>query len=144
MTHASTGTPTPRPPDRATRWQDPANLIIAIWFFISPWVLAFGYTTAAAGTPTIASWNAWVLSVLMFLAALTAMGRRSVAGQEWFNLILGVWVFVAPWVLGFAARASDAAWDHWIVGALVFLVSASALMSPHGAQRADVHAPMQR
>ena len=142
MTYANTGTP--RPPDRATRWQDPVNLIIAIWFFISPWVLAFGYTATAAGTPTIAAWNTWVLSVLVFLVALTAMGRRYVRGQEWFNLILGVWIFVAPWVLGFAARASDAAWDHWIVGALVFLVSASALTSPRGAERADVHAPLHR
>lgn len=142
MTYANTGSP--QPPDRATRWQDPVNLIIAIWFFISPWVLAFGYTATAAGTPTVAAWNAWVLSVLVFLVALTAMGRRYVSGQEWFNLILGVWIFVAPWVLGFAARASDAAWDHWIVGVLVFLVSASALASPRPAERTDVHAPLHR
>lgn len=139
MTYANT----PRPPDRATRWQDPANLIIAIWFFISPWVLAFGYTTAAAGTPTVAAWNAWILSVLVFLVALTAMGRRAVNGQEWFNLVLGVWIFIAPWVLGFVG-APDAAWDHWIVGALVFLVSASAIWGPRGVERADVHAPVRR
>ena len=145
MTYANTGMPNPRPPDRAARWQDPANLILAIWFFISPWVLQFGYTgTAAAGTPTLAAWNAWVLSVIVFLVALTAMGRRFVKGQEWLNLWLGVWIFVAPWVLGFAARASDAAWDHWIVGVLVFLVSASALASPRSIERVDVHAPLHR
>jgi hypothetical protein len=144
MTYANTGTPNLRPPDRATRWQDPANLIIAIWFFISPWVLQFGYTALATGTPTVAAWNAWVLSVIVFLVALAAMGHRHVRGQEWFNLWLGVWIFIAPWVLGFAARASDAAWDHWIVGALVFLVSASALTNSRPVERIDVHAPMHR
>src|SRR6185437_4366358 len=87
MTYANTGTP--RPPGRAARWQDPANLILAIWLFISPWVLQFGYAgTAAAGTPTIAAWNAWALSVIVFLVALTAMGPRMVSGQKWLNLWL--------------------------------------------------------
>ena len=145
MTYANTGMPNPRPPDRAARWQDPANLILAIWFFISPWVLQFGYTgTAAAGTPTLAAWNAWVLSVIVFLVALTAMGRRFVRGQEWVNLLLGIWIFIAPWVLAFAGGNSTPAWDHWIVGVLVFLVSASALASPRSIERMDVHAPLHR
>ena len=84
------------------------------------------------------------LGTVVFLVALTAMGRRFVKGQEWLNLWLGVWIFVAPWVLGFAARASDAAWDHWIVGVLVFLVSASAVASPRSIERVDVHAPLHR
>ncbi len=74
-----------------------------------------------------AAWDAWVLSVIVFLVALSALGRFA-RGQEWANLLLGAWIFVAPWVLGFAyGLFPAAAWDHWIVGALIFLVSASGL-----------------
>jgi hypothetical protein len=118
------------------RWQDAANVVLAIWLFISPWVLQFGSGTStaqpAAGSAAVnvvsnAAWNAWVLAVIVFLFALSAMGRRFVRGQEWVNLILGAWIFAAPWALGFALSLPAAAWDHWIVGALIFLVSASGL-----------------
>jgi hypothetical protein len=111
--------------DRTARWPDGANLILAAWLFISPWVLQFAFTGAPGGS--VAAWNAWVLGVVVFLVALSTMGRRFVKGQEWLNLVLGVWIFIAPWVLAFAGRNSTPAWDHWIVGALIFLVSAGAV-----------------
>jgi hypothetical protein len=113
--------------DRGTRWQDGANLVLAAWLFISPWVLQFAYTGANGGNGSLAAWDAWVLGVIVFLVALSAMGRRFVRGQEWVNLLLGIWIFVAPWVLAFANGNSTPAWDHWIVGALIFLVSAGAI-----------------
>jgi len=39
---------------------------------------------------------------------------------EWVNAILGAWLFIAPWVLGFTGT-SAAAWSAWIVGALVVI-----------------------
>jgi len=111
--------------DRTTRWPDGANLILAAWLFISPWVLQFAYTGASGGS--VAAWDAWVLGVVVFVVALSAMGQRFAKGQEWLNLALGVWIFIAPWVLAFAGGNSPAAWDHWIVGVLVFLVSAGAI-----------------
>jgi len=77
-----------------------------------------------------AAWNAWILAVVVFAIAISAVGRLSLR-QEWANLVLGIWIFIAPWVLGFAALGS-AAWDHWIVGALIFLVSLSAVLVSGG------------
>src|SRR6185312_17568163 len=70
------------PPARANRWQDWANLVLAIWLFISPWVLQFavggqtaapgaggGAAPAAIGGGT-AAWDAWVLGVIIFLVAV--------------------------------------------------------------------------
>jgi len=37
---------------------------------------------------------------------------------EWLNVILGAWLFLSPWILGFAGT-SAAAWSAWIVGGLV-------------------------
>ena len=115
---------------RYNRWQDWANLILAIWLFISPWVLQFG---AAAQVPPAgavngpgvavshAAWNAWVLGVIVFLVALSAIGSWEV-WQEWWSLILGAWIFAAPWALGFVGLPR-ASWDHWFVGALIFLLA---------------------
>lgn len=116
--------------NRSNRVQDWANLILAIWLFISPWVLRFGAglaagTAGAANGPLVeanhAAWNAWVLGIIVFLVALSAIGRME-AWQEYINMVLGAWIFVAPWALGFSPLGR-ASWDHWIVGALIFLIS---------------------
>jgi hypothetical protein len=125
---------------QSNHWQDWANLVLAIWLFISPWVINFSAPAAApAGAPagamvppavSNASWNAWVLGVIIFLVACSAIGRLR-AWQEWVNLLLGIWLFVAPWALGFT-QLGGAAWDHWIVGVLVFLIAASDLQTVRG------------
>lgn len=41
-------------------------------------------------------------------------------GLSWAQLILGIWVLVSPWVIGFA-DISAALWSNVIVGALVVI-----------------------
>jgi hypothetical protein len=115
---------------RYNRWQDWANVILAIWLFISPWVLSFGagMQVAPAGAvsgPGVAvshaAWNAWVLGVIVFLVALSAIGSWEV-WQEWWNLVLGAWIFAAPWALGFVGLPR-ASWDHWLTGAAIFFLA---------------------
>jgi hypothetical protein len=118
--------------DRPSRHQDWALLILSIWLFISPWVLSFGHAAGAAnGSSVVASraaWDAWILGVILFLVSLSAVGRMA-ARQEWLALVLGIWIFIAPWVLGFVGLGS-AAWDHWIVGVLVFLTALWNISAP--------------
>ena len=119
-------------PRSSNHWEDWATVVLAVWFFISPWVLQFGSGAAttppaagAAATQTVstAAWNAWVLAVIVFLVALSAIGRMEF-WQEWINAILGAWIFASPWALGFIAGPFVAArWDHWIVGALIFILA---------------------
>lgn len=47
--------------------------------------------------------------------------------QDWVNLILGLWIFVSPWVLGFAAGASTPARAMWILGAAIVVFAAFAV-----------------
>jgi len=114
-------------PSRSYRWQDWANLALAIWLFISPWVLRFSLAAGAGvvNGPDVAvshaAWNAWVLGVIVFLVALSALASLQI-WQEYWNLVLGAWIFAAPWALGFVGLAR-ASWDHWFVGALVFLLA---------------------
>lgn len=136
-------------PIRSTRAQDWALVVLAIWLFISPWVLNFGSAAAgntggaeiAAGSGIgHAAWNAWILGIILFLVAISAIGRMQ-ASQEWITLVLGAWIFIAPWVLGFVLL-QKASWDHWVVGVLVFLVALANLwMLRTAAPMGPVNAP---
>ncbi len=109
-----------------THWHDWLNALLAVWLFISPWVLNFGGVvdggpgTGTAAVAMTAAWNAWVLGVIVFLLAITA-ARQPGSGPEWLNVLLGIWIFIAPWVLGFVFFPA-ASWDHWIVGAAIAIV----------------------
>jgi hypothetical protein len=53
--------------------------------------------------------------------------------QDWANLVLGVWLFLSPWILGFAARGeptatvTTAASNAWIFGVIIAVLSIAAL-----------------
>ncbi len=129
--------------NRSGQWQDLLNMLLAIWLFFSPWVIRFGEHAAAALEPTAhtaaaqaATMNAWWLGVITFLVSASSLIRRQL-WQEWLSLILGAWIFIAPWVLGFHGL-HEASFVHWIVGALIFAISASSLSQLSPTQRENV------
>jgi hypothetical protein len=95
-------------------WPNWLTLALAVWLFISPWIIA----APAAGTW---AWNAWVIGVLVAISSIIALSQVA-QWEEWVNLVLGVWLFLSPWILGFTGIAS-AAEDAFIVGALVVIIS---------------------
>src|SRR5258708_8378428 len=100
-----------------TRWQDWVSLVLGVLLFISPWV----FSTSTNGS---SSWNAWIVGVIGVILALGALAFLSTATiAEWISLILGVWLFISPWVLAFAALSS-AAWTAWIIAILFVFVTA--------------------
>ena len=104
-----------------TRWQDWVSLVLGVLLFISPWV----FSTSTNGS---SSWNAWIVGVIGVILALWALAFLSTATiAEWISLILGVWLFISPWVLGFAALSS-AAWTAWIIGILFVVVNGWTLL----------------
>jgi hypothetical protein len=53
--------------------------------------------------------------------------------QDWINLILGICLFIAPWVwrsTASVAAMNSADTNAWIVGAIVVIVSLCALAAP--------------
>ncbi|HZD80899.1 MAG TPA: SPW repeat protein [Actinomycetota bacterium] len=109
---------------------DWVNLLAAIWLFIAPWVLTF---TGNAG----AAWDAWLTAIGIFVVALTALStRRSMVptGTEGINVLLGIWLFVSPWVLTFTGLTA-AAWNAWATGVLVTAASLGAMFTSGGRRR---------
>jgi hypothetical protein len=50
--------------------------------------------------------------------------------QDWANLVLGAWMVVSPWALGFADGNSPAALSAWIVGAAIVVFAVLAVSMP--------------
>jgi SPW repeat len=100
---------------------DVINLILGGWLFVTPWV--FGFAGGAAG------WNAWILGAVIALVAIAALTAFA-EWEEWINLVLGLWVLVAPWVLGFEANAAATRY-HVIVGIVVAALAAIELWLVH-------------
>lgn len=103
---------------KGKRWQDWLNLLTGIWLFISPWVIGFFATSAAA------SWNAWILGAVIVVSSAAAVSMPQ-AWEEVINILLGVWMVVSSWVIGVASRAVET--NFVIVGLLVILFAAWAM-----------------
>ena len=50
--------------------------------------------------------------------------------QDTVNLLIGVWLFISPWVAGFAPSDAAAAWNAWILGVAILVFSAIAVSMP--------------
>jgi hypothetical protein len=95
-------------------WQDWVSWVLGFWLCISPWALYFEAEPNA--TP------AAVITGLLLIAteAVTLSAYR--AWEEWVNVVLGVWLVVAPWLLGM--RSPAAIGDFVVVGLLVVALAA--------------------
>ena len=101
------------------RWQDWATAVIGVLFFVTPFV--FG-ATASTG----AAYTAYVGGVLLLIAGLWNLAQPTNVAIEWSEVVLGVLVFIAPFVLGFTAL-SAIAWSSWIAGVLAVVLAGSVL-----------------
>lgn len=99
------------------RWEDWVNLVLGAWLFLSPWVLS--YTTAQG-----AAWNAYIFGIAIIVFTVWALSIPK-PWEEWVNTVLGLWLIISPWVLGFTAQMA-AMWNSIIVGLVVLALSLEA------------------
>jgi SPW repeat len=89
------------------------NLVLGGFLLLSPWLLAFTNETARI--------DIWVTSagIVLFSGAAVIVFAE---WEEWINLVLGAWLIVSPWLLGFTHTAAM----HWSIGigAAVLFVTA--------------------
>ena len=91
---------------RAQPWIDWTNLTLGAFLAVSPWL-------ALGGGPAVL-WNAVACGAIIAIAAVAALPKPN-AGAEWANVCLGLWLMIAPWVLGFSATIG-ATWTSVLVG----------------------------
>ena len=99
------------------------NLVLGAWLIIAPFVLGF--------TNMVALWDSIIVgAIVLILAWIRVANPVSGSGVSWVNAVLGVWLIIAPFILGFSGMAG-ATWDNIIVGAAVVIFGAwSALTTP--------------
>jgi hypothetical protein len=89
------------------------KLLLAMFLLISPWLFAIANGTAAVDLRASGAAIA-----ILSLAAMVAFANW----EEWVNLLLGLWLIVSPWVLGFAHTSAM----HFSIGvgaAVTFLAA---------------------
>lgn len=82
------------------KWQsesilDLYNLLLAIVLFASSWLFIRG-----SGNATVQD-DLWATSLAIAMISLASIVAYA-NWEEWANLLLGIWLIVSPWALGFA------------------------------------------
>ncbi|MGE5271081.1 MAG: SPW repeat protein [Thiohalocapsa sp.] len=73
--------------------------------------------TEIPGGGTRAMWDMWIVGLAVVLLAIVAVEAFK-AWEDWANVILGGWLLISPWVLGFSA-SNALMWNAVIFGAAV-------------------------
>ncbi len=81
------------------RWRresilDIYQMALGAFLFVSPWLFAFPRTASR-----IEAWVSGCAVVVICVATIVAFSEW----EEWLNLLLGLWLVTAPWVLRFTS-----------------------------------------
>jgi hypothetical protein len=111
-----------RPKWRRESILDTYNIALAAFLFLSPWL--FAYTEGNARC------DIWITSAAVAVTAMSAILAYA-NWQEWLNVVLGMWLIMSPWALGFAhTKAMHVSIGIGIAVAFVALVELLAVKFP--------------
>jgi hypothetical protein len=113
-------------PARAwTRWQDWAEVVLGVVAVLSPlWM----------DTTNTVTWTLIVLGALIALDGLFSLAMPGVVYGEYVQVVLGLLLFISPWVMGFTDM-TGAMWTAFIIGALTVVAGAAALPAANTAHQ---------
>lgn len=107
------------------RWQDWGAVVLGAYAILATiWTQTSGNAMSAM----------IVLGALLLIAGLWSLATPGSMTSEYAHMLLGVLLFISPWVLGYAALMG-AAWTSWVVGVLAVIVGAAALPEANAAQQ---------
>lgn len=90
------------------------NLITGIWLIAAPFVLGYSYNTPKTN-------DIWLGAVVGILALIRAFNPFRMVWINWVNVLAGIWLIIAPFVLRYSTAASF--WNDVIVGIIVAAVA---------------------
>ncbi len=107
-------------------WQDWLNVSLGVWLILAP-IFGIGQLQDAA------AWNSYLMGTVVVVAGGAALVRAR-PWEEWTNLLVGLWLIVAPFSLHFLAQR-DATWNQIVAGVAISITAGSALFSLRNAYR---------
>ncbi|MCL7378036.1 SPW repeat protein [Streptomyces sp. 35G-GA-8] len=103
--------------------------LVGLFCALSPWIIHFTTTQPALATHNLIMGIALVVLAVGF----TVMPQR-MYGLSWAMCAMGVWLIIAPWVVG-TGPDKGIIWTNAVIGALTILlglVAAAAAMKKRG------------
>jgi general stress protein CsbA len=113
------------PEIRSMRWQDWVTLILGLWLFVMPFVGLLPIESMAAA-------NGYIFGAVIAAVSAVALFWEQ-RWEEWVDVVLGLWLIAAPFVLGFT-HDSMAMWSSMIIG---LFIAADALWAALTAKPAE-------
>lgn len=120
-----------RPP---ARWHDWAIFALALWLAVSPWIADYASQPAATANAAIAG---------LAIALAAHFEASCEVAIDWLNLGAGLWLVLAPFLLGFDGELVAAA-GSIAVGAAIAALAASALELDRSLLKRIAAAPLSR
>jgi len=102
------------------------DVLAGIWLLISPFVLTFRGVNGAMTNNVVMGIAIGILATYRLFSA-----AANNAWVSWLNALLGVWVLISPWVLGFSL-SNTAMTNNLIVGIIVIILSVWSALSSGG------------
>lgn len=105
------------------------DMVGGLWLIIAPFVL--GYATVSG-----ALWNDVIFGIaIVVLAASREVGEGyKHAWPSWVNALIGLWLIIAPFAIGYSF-IQQALWNDVIIGiAVAVLATWSALATPRNTE----------
>jgi hypothetical protein len=90
--------------------------LLGLYCAVSPWILH--YTTSQ---PPLVTHNLIVGIAIGLLALGFTRAPERMYGLSWATCALGVWMIVAPWIVGDSPDAG-VIWNNIVIGALAFVL----------------------
>jgi hypothetical protein len=117
MSHATETQTSAAGATKTVKTSSGTNLVLGLWLIIAPFLLGYG---AIPGP----MWNDVLIGII--IAALAAL-RLSSPGHSgwasWTNLVAGLWLIIAPFVI--AGYTAAATWNDIIVGIIAASLAAA-------------------
>src|SRR6185369_3281936 len=98
------------------------NILLGIWLILAPFVL--GYASLQ-----VAMWNDIILGALVLAIAMIRTFGTALGTASWVNVVLGIWLVIAPFVLNYGDNPSPR-WNDIILGMLVIIFAWSSEPRP--------------
>ena len=102
------------------------NILLGIWLIISPFAMV------SFNPFQNATVNNVIVGILVAIFAAVRFAGPTRAGWSWCNVVLGAWLIISPFVLGFS-NAPVPAWHNIILGIVIGLLALSRAFV-HGAR----------
>jgi hypothetical protein len=100
------------------------NVLAGLWLIISPFILTYANLPAAM-------WGTIAVGIVVLIFAwIRVANPGQYVGLSWLNFLLGIWLIISPFVLGYSAFPR-ATWNDVILGIIVLILGAcSAFVTP--------------